>query len=86
MHSHNINALDSIKKNSGLCKRITSKTEGGYKPAVVLHAFHGTVQLEGRVPLEETGGRFLNQKDVNNYTQSYCSTNPDIWLQGNTDP
>ena len=85
-YSHNINASDLIKKNSGLHKHITSKTESGYEPAVVLHAFCGTAQLEGRVPLEEADGRFLNQKDVNNYTQGYCSTNPDIQLQGNTDP
>ena len=85
-HSHDIDASDSIKKNSGLRERVTGETESGYEPAVVLHAFRGTAQLEGRVPLEEAGGRFLNQKDVNNYARGYHGANPDIQLQGNTNP
>lgn len=75
-HSHDIDHIDKIKKNSGLMDFIRQEATKAYFPASIYAKFR-----EDPGPLEAAGGKYLSAVDVRNVYGKWRAANPDIVLR-----
>lgn len=74
-HSHDLDHMDQVKRNSGLMEYIRKESVKGYLPSSIYIKF-----LEEPAELQEAGGRFLNVIDVRNISAKWRIQNPEVKL------
>ncbi|EER28307.1 2,5-diamino-6-(ribosylamino)-4(3H)-pyrimidinone 5'-phosphate reductase [Coccidioides posadasii str. Silveira] len=75
-HSHDLDHMDKVKRNSGLLSFIKQEAEKAYIPASILAKFR-----EDPDALAAIGGRFLSGVDVRNVCAKWRAANPNAELK-----
>lgn len=75
VHSHDLDQIDCLKRNSGLMEFAHREAVKGYLPSSVYTKFR-----EEPDKLDEAGGRFLTVADVRNVSSKWRLQNPDVEL------
>ncbi|KAJ5180759.1 hypothetical protein N7492_003969 [Penicillium capsulatum] len=74
-HSHDLDHMDRVKRNSGLMEYVRNESVKGYLPSSIYTKFQ-----EEPGALREAGGRFLNVTDVRNISAKWRIQNPEVNL------
>jgi 2,5-diamino-6-(ribosylamino)-4(3H)-pyrimidinone 5'-phosphate reductase len=74
-HSHDLNYMDKVKRNSGLMEFARHEASKGYLPSSIFTKFKDELEK-----LTEAGGRFLTVTDVRNVSSKWRIQNPDVQL------
>lgn len=75
VHSHDLDFIDRVKRNSGLMESARKESVKGYLPSSIYTKFQ-----EDPEKLLEAGGRFLNVTDVRNVSAKWRIQNPEVKL------
>lgn len=75
LHSHDIDYIDRVKRNSGLMEYARKESVKGYLPSSIYAKFR-----EEPEKLHEAGGRFLTVTDVRNISAKWRMQNPEVRL------
>ncbi|KAJ5090423.1 hypothetical protein N7532_009107 [Penicillium argentinense] len=75
VHSHDLDFIDRIKRNSGLMEAAHKEAVKGYLPSSIYAKFH-----EEPEKLQEAGGRFLTATDLRNVSAKWRIQNPEVKL------
>ncbi|KAJ5175493.1 uncharacterized protein N7482_001370 [Penicillium canariense] len=75
IHSHDLDYIDRVKRNSGLMEFARRESAMGYLPSSIYTKFQ-----EEPEKLDEAGGRFLTVTDVRNVSAKWRIQNPDVTL------
>lgn len=75
VHSHDLDYIDKIKRNSGLMEFARKEAVKGYLPSSIYTKFQ-----EEPERLHEAGGRFFTVTDVRNVSAKWRMQNPDVKL------
>lgn len=75
VHSHDLDHMDQVKRNSGLMEYVRRESVKGYLPSSTYTKFQ-----EEPEELQEAGGRFLNVIDVRNISAKWRIQNPEVNL------
>ena len=75
-HSHDLDYIDKVKRNSGLMEFARKEAEKGYLPSSIFAKFR-----EEPETLLAAGGKFLSVTDVRNASSRWRSVNPDVVLK-----
>ena len=74
-HSHDLDHMDQVKRNSGLMEYVRRESVKGYLPSSIYTKFQ-----EEPGALREAGGHFLNVTDVRNISARWRIQNPEVKL------
>ncbi|KAL2215734.1 riboflavin-specific deaminase [Thermoascus aurantiacus ATCC 26904] len=74
-HSHDLDYIDKVKRNSGLMEFARREAAKGYLPSSIFTKFQ-----EERDKLIEAGGKFFTVTDVRNVSSKWRIQNPDVKL------
>ncbi|KAN0073286.1 Dihydrofolate reductase-like domain containing protein [Elaphomyces granulatus] len=74
-HSHDLDYIDKVKRNSGLMEFARREAVKGYLPSSIFTKFQEEPQK-----LFEAGGRFLTATDVRNVSSKWRIQNPEVKL------
>ncbi|KAJ5480979.1 hypothetical protein N7539_006873 [Penicillium diatomitis] len=74
-HSHDLDCIDRLKRNSGLMEFARRESTKGFLPSSIFTKFK-----EEPAKLIDAGGRFLTVTDVRNVSAKWRTQNPDIEL------
>jgi hypothetical protein len=75
VHSHDLDYIDRVKRNSGLMESARKESVKGYLPSSIFTKFQ-----EEPAKLQEAGGRFLTVTDVRNVSAKWRIQNPEVKL------
>lgn len=75
LHSHDLDYIDRVKRNSGLMEYVRKESVKGYLPSSIYTKF-----LEEPEKLAEAGGRFFTVTDVRNISAKWRIQNPEVNL------
>jgi 2,5-diamino-6-(ribosylamino)-4(3H)-pyrimidinone 5'-phosphate reductase len=75
LHSHDLDYIDRVKRNSGLMEYARKESVKGYLPSSIYTKFQ-----EEPDKLGEAGGRFFTVTDVRNISAKWRIQNPDVNL------
>jgi 2,5-diamino-6-(ribosylamino)-4(3H)-pyrimidinone 5'-phosphate reductase len=75
VHSHDLDYIDRVKRNSGLMEFARRESAKGYLPSSIYTKFR-----EEPEQLNEAGGRFLTVTDVRNVSAKWRIQNPEVKL------
>lgn len=75
LHSHDLDYIDRVKRNSGLMEYVRKESVKGYLPSSIYTKF-----LEEPEKLAEAGGRFFTVTDVRNISAKWRTQNPEVNL------
>lgn len=75
-HSHDLDHMDNVKRNSGLMGVIWKEAEKAYLPASIFAKFR-----EDPVRLAAIGGRFMRASDVRNVCAKWRVMHPNVTLR-----
>ncbi|PYH81425.1 riboflavin-specific deaminase [Aspergillus uvarum CBS 121591] len=75
VHSHDLDYIDKVKRNSGLMEFARREAVKGYLPSSIYTKFQ-----EAPAKLEESGGKFLTVTDVRNVSAKWRIQNPEVKL------
>ena len=75
VHSHDLDYIDRVKRNSGLMESARKESVKGYLPSSIFTKFQ-----EEPDKLQEAGGRFLTVTDVRNVSAKWRIQNPEVKL------
>lgn len=75
VHSHDLDYIDRVKRNSGLMEFARRESAKGYLPSSIYTKFQ-----EEPEKLNEAGGRFLTVTDVRNVSAKWRIQNPEVKL------
>ncbi|PGH13695.1 hypothetical protein AJ80_06200 [Polytolypa hystricis UAMH7299] len=75
-HSHDLDHLDRVKRNSALIDRARKEAEKGYLPSSIYAKFR-----EEPDKLAASGGKFLSATDVRNISAKWRASHPDAQLR-----
>lgn len=75
VHSHDLDYIDRVKRNSGLMEFARRESAKGYLPSSIYTKFQ-----EEPEKLNEAGGRFLTVTDVRNVSAKWRIHNPEVRL------
>ncbi|KAJ5681535.1 uncharacterized protein N7477_001475 [Penicillium maclennaniae] len=75
VHSHDLDYIDRVKRNSGLMEFARKESVKGYLPSSIFTKFQ-----EEPDKLQEAGGRFLTVTDVRNVSAKWRIQNPEVKL------
>ncbi|PYH47268.1 RibD family protein [Aspergillus saccharolyticus JOP 1030-1] len=75
VHSHDLDFIDKVKRNSGLMEFARKEAVKGYLPSSIFTKFR-----EEPAKLEEAGGKFLTVTDVRNVSAKWRIQNPEVRL------
>ncbi|KAJ5683175.1 hypothetical protein N7462_006340 [Penicillium macrosclerotiorum] len=75
VHSHDLDFIDRVKRNSGLMESARKECAKGYLPSSIYTKFQ-----EEPKALDEAGGRFLTVTDVRNVSAKWRIQNPEVQL------
>lgn len=75
VHSHDLDHIDKVKRNSGLMEFAHREAVKGYLPSSIFTKFQEEPQK-----LFEAGGRFLTATDVRNVSSKWRIQNPEVKL------
>lgn len=75
VHSHDLDYIDRVKRNSGLMEFARRESAKGYLPSSIFTKFQEEPQK-----LTEAGGSFLTVTDVRNVSAKWRIQNPDVKL------
>ncbi|KAJ5389327.1 uncharacterized protein N7496_000395 [Penicillium cataractarum] len=75
IHSHDLDYIDRVKRNSGLMEFARRESAKGYLPSSIYTKFQ-----EEPDKLNEAGGRFLTVTDVRNVSAKWRIQNPEVKL------
>lgn len=75
VHSHDLDYIDKVKRNSGLMEFARREAVKGYLPSSIYTKFK-----EAPAKLEEAGGKFLTVTDVRNVSAKWRIQNPEVKL------
>ncbi|KAJ5763200.1 hypothetical protein N7533_001881 [Penicillium manginii] len=75
VHSHDLDFIDRVKRNSGLMESARKESCKGYLPSSIYTKFQ-----EYPEKLSEAGGRFLTVTDVRNVSAKWRIQNPEVKL------
>jgi 2,5-diamino-6-(ribosylamino)-4(3H)-pyrimidinone 5'-phosphate reductase len=75
-HTHDLDHLDKIKRNSRIMAVARRESTKGFQPSSV----HAVLQ-EDYQSLVDAGGKFLSTTDVRNVSQHWRAANPDVELK-----
>ena len=75
VHSHDLDYIDKVKRNSGLMEFVRKEAVKGYLPSSIYTKFQ-----EEPVKLDEAGGRFFTVTDVRNVSAKWRMQNPEVKL------
>jgi 2,5-diamino-6-(ribosylamino)-4(3H)-pyrimidinone 5'-phosphate reductase len=75
VHSHELDYIDHVKRNSGLMEFARRESVKGYLPSSIYTKFQ-----EEPEKLNEAGGRFLTVTDVRNVSAKWRIQNPEVKL------
>jgi 2,5-diamino-6-(ribosylamino)-4(3H)-pyrimidinone 5'-phosphate reductase len=75
VHSHDLDYIDRVKRNSGLMESARKESVKGYLPSSIFTKFQ-----EEPEKLHEAGGRFLTVTDVRNVSAKWRIQNPEVKL------
>lgn len=75
VHSHDLDYIDRVKRNSGLMEYARKESVKGYLPSSIYAKFQ-----EEPEKLHEAGGRFLTVTDVRNISAKWRIQNPEVKL------
>lgn len=75
VHSHDLDYIDKVKRNSGLMEFVRKEAVKGYLPSSIYTKFQ-----EKPVKLNEAGGRFFTVTDVRNVSAKWRMQNPEVRL------
>lgn len=75
LHSHDLDYIDRVKRNSGLMESARKESVKGYLPSSIYAKFQ-----EEPEKLHEAGGRFLTVTDVRNISAKWRIQNPEVKL------
>ena len=75
VHSHDLDYIDKVKRNSGLMEFVRREAVKGYLPSSIYTKFQ-----EKPVKLNEAGGRFFTVTDVRNVSAKWRMQNPEVRL------
>ncbi|KAK2781585.1 2,5-diamino-6-(ribosylamino)-4(3H)-pyrimidinone 5'-phosphate reductase [Onygenales sp. PD_12] len=75
-HSHDLDHIDKVKRNSGLIDFCRKEAEKGYLPSSIFAKFR-----EEPEKLVACGGKFFSATDVRNVSAKWRSTHPDVVLR-----
>ncbi|KAJ5895472.1 hypothetical protein N7495_007163 [Penicillium taxi] len=74
-HSHDLDYIDRVKRNSGLMEYVRDEAVKGYLPSSIYIKFQEEPEM-----LKEAGGRFLTVTDVRNVCAKWRIQNPEVEL------
>jgi 2,5-diamino-6-(ribosylamino)-4(3H)-pyrimidinone 5'-phosphate reductase len=75
VHSHDLDFIDRVKRNSGLMESARKESCKGYLPSSIYTKFQEYPEM-----LSEAGGRFLTVTDVRNVSAKWRIQNPEVKL------
>lgn len=75
VHSHDLDFIDRVKRNSGLMESVRKESVKGYLPSSIYTKFQEFPEM-----LQESGGRFLTVTDVRNVSAKWRIQNPEVKL------
>jgi len=75
VHSHDLDFIDRVKRNSGLMEYARKESVKGYLPSSIFTKFQ-----EDPEKLQEAGGRFMTVTDVRNVSAKWRIQNPEVKL------
>ncbi|KAK2843906.1 hypothetical protein FQN49_005958 [Arthroderma sp. PD_2] len=75
-HSHDLDSMDKIKKNSGVMEFVRQEAAQGYLPASIFAKFR-----EDPEQLDAAGGKHLTTIDVRNVSGKWRATHPGLTLR-----
>ena len=79
-HCHDLELLDSQKKNSGIMALAAQEASRGYKISAVAETITARHRPQEWSILKDLGGHWLTLADVHNSAAAHKSAHPDLWI------